>query len=160
MPTGSDQQYRGLDAVSARVAWVGGSKGEVRRTLDGGRSWQVVSPPGSQGLLFRDVEATDAFKASVLSIGEGDASRIYTTFDGGRHWTTAFVNDDPRAFYDCMDFYAGGQRGLALSDPGRRQVPDRRNGRLGPQLARAAQRRHAARRRRRVRRSRPAGRAW
>ena len=44
VPTGSDQQYRGLDAVSARVAWVGGSAGEVRRTLDGGRSWQVVSP--------------------------------------------------------------------------------------------------------------------
>ena len=51
------QQYRGLDAVSARVAWVGGSAGEVRRTLDGGRSWQIVSPPGSAGLLFRDVEA-------------------------------------------------------------------------------------------------------
>src|SRR3954471_22384753 len=117
VPTGSDQQYRGLDAVSARVAWVGGSAGEVLRTLDGGRSWQVVSPPGSDGLLFRDVEATGVFKASVLSIGEGAASRIYTTFDGGRHWATAFVNDDPRAFYDCMDFYAGGKRGLALSDP-------------------------------------------
>ena len=85
--------------------------------IDGGRTWQNVSPPGSAGLLFRDVEAESAFKASVLSIGEGDASRIYTTFDGGRNWTTAFVNDDPRAFYDCMDFYAGGKRGLALSDP-------------------------------------------
>jgi photosystem II stability/assembly factor-like uncharacterized protein len=117
VPTGSDQQYRGLDAVSARVAWVGGSRGEVLRTLDGGRSWQTVSPRDSVGLLFRDVEATSAWKASVLSIGEGAASRIYTTFDGGRTWTTAFVNDDPRAFYDCMDFYAGDRRGLALSDP-------------------------------------------
>src|SRR4051794_22439482 len=88
VPTGSDQQYRGLDAVSARVAWVGGSAGEVLRTLDGGRSWQDVSPPDSAGLLFRDVEATGVFKASVLSIGEGTASRIYTTSDGGRHWAT------------------------------------------------------------------------
>ena len=117
VPTGSPQQYRGLDAVNARVAWVGGSAGEVRGRVDGGRSWQDVSPPGSAGLLFRDVEAESAFKASVLSIGEGPASRIYTTFDGGRNWVTAFVNDDPRAFYDCMDFYAGGKRGLALSDP-------------------------------------------
>jgi photosystem II stability/assembly factor-like uncharacterized protein len=117
VPTGSSQQYRGLDAVSARVAWVGGSAGEVRRTLDGGRTWQDVSPPGSAGLLFRDVEAQDARRASVLAIGEGAASRIYTTFDGGRSWTKAFVNDDPAAFYDCMDFYAGGKRGLALSDP-------------------------------------------
>jgi photosystem II stability/assembly factor-like uncharacterized protein len=117
VPTGSTQQFRGLDAVSKRVAWVGGSVGQVLRTTDGGRTWQDVSPPGSTGLLFRDVEAQSAYKASVLAIGEGDASRIYTTFDGGRHWTLAFVNDDPAAFYDCMAFYPGGRRGLALSDP-------------------------------------------
>jgi photosystem II stability/assembly factor-like uncharacterized protein len=117
VPTGSTQQFRGLDAVSKRVAWVGGSAGQVLRTTDGGKTWQDVSPPGSAGLLFRDVEAQSAYKASVLAIGEGDASRIYTTFDGGRSWITAFVNDDPAAFYDCMDFYPGGRRGLALSDP-------------------------------------------
>src|SRR4051794_13292704 len=77
VPTGSAQQYRGLDAVSARVAWVGGGAGEVRRTLDGGRTWQVVSPDDSAGLLFRDVEAESAWRASVLSIGEGPASKIY-----------------------------------------------------------------------------------
>lgn len=117
VPTGSDQQYRGLDAVNARVAWVGGSAGAVLRTTDGGRSWQDVSPPDSAGLQFRDVEAQSARRASVLAIGEGDASRIYTTSDGGRSWRLAFVNDDPAAFYDCMDFFAGGRRGLALSDP-------------------------------------------
>jgi photosystem II stability/assembly factor-like uncharacterized protein len=117
VPTGSDQQYRGLDAVSAHVAWVGGSAGQVMRTTDGGRTWRDVSPPGAEGLLFRDVEAQSAWRASVLAIGEGDASRIYSTTDGGRHWRLAFVNDDPAAFYDCMDFFAGGRRGLALSDP-------------------------------------------
>jgi photosystem II stability/assembly factor-like uncharacterized protein len=117
VPTGSTQQFRGLDAVSTRVAWVGGSAGQVLRTTDGGKSWQDVSPPGSAGLLFRDVEAEGPFRASVLAIGEGDASRIYTTADGGRHWTLAFVNDDPAAFYDCMAFYPGERRGLALSDP-------------------------------------------
>jgi photosystem II stability/assembly factor-like uncharacterized protein len=117
VPTGSDQQYRGLAAVDRRTAWVGGSAGEVLRTTDGGASWQDVSPPDSAGLLFRDVEAQSARRASVLSIGPGDASRIYTTTDGGRSWRLAFVNDDPDAFYDCMDFFAGGRRGLALSDP-------------------------------------------
>jgi photosystem II stability/assembly factor-like uncharacterized protein len=117
VPTGSDQQYRGLAAVDKRVAWVGGSAGEVLRTTDGGSTWQDVSPPASAGLLFRDVEAQSARRASVMSIGNGDASRIYTTTDGGRSWRLAFVNDDPDAFYDCMDFFAGGRRGLALSDP-------------------------------------------
>jgi photosystem II stability/assembly factor-like uncharacterized protein len=116
VPTGSDQQYRGLDAVDKRTAWVGGSNGEVLRTTDGGRTWQDVSPPGSAGLLFRDVEAQDARRASVLAIGEGDASRIYRTTDGGRHWQLAFVNDDPNAFYDCMTFFDQ-RRGLLLSDP-------------------------------------------
>jgi photosystem II stability/assembly factor-like uncharacterized protein len=117
VPTGSTQQFRGLDAVDRRTAWVGGSAGQVLRTTDGGRSWRDVSPPGSAGLLFRDVEAQDAYRASVLAIGEGDASRIYTTADGGRHWTLAFVNDDPAAFYDCLAFYPGHRDGLALSDP-------------------------------------------
>jgi photosystem II stability/assembly factor-like uncharacterized protein len=117
VPTGSDQQYRGLDAVDKRVAWVGGSDGEVLRTTDSGRTWKDVSPPDTAGLLFRDVEAQDERRASVLAIGEGDASRIYTTTDGGRSWNLAFVNGDPNAFYDCMDFYDGGRRGLALSDP-------------------------------------------
>ena len=117
VPTGSDQQYRGLDAVDKRTAWVGGSDGEVLRTTDGGRTWQDVSPPETEGLLFRDVEAVSARRASVMSIGFGSESRIYTTFDGGHSWRLAFVNDDPAAFYDCMDFYAGGRRGLALSDP-------------------------------------------
>jgi photosystem II stability/assembly factor-like uncharacterized protein len=117
VPTGSDQQYRGLDAVDKRTAWVGGSDGEVLRTTDGGKTWTDVSPPDTVGLLFRDVEAESARRASVLAIGEGDASRIYRTTDGGRHWQLAFVNDDPAAFYDCMDFFDGGRRGLALSDP-------------------------------------------
>jgi photosystem II stability/assembly factor-like uncharacterized protein len=116
-PTGSDQQFRGLDAVDRHTAWVGGSNGAVLRTTDGGRTWQDVSPPGSTGLLFRDVEAQDARRASVLAIGEGDASRIYTTADGGRSWRLAFVNDDPNAFYDCMAMFPGGRYGLALSDP-------------------------------------------
>jgi hypothetical protein len=75
VPTGSTQQFRGLDAVSTRIAWVGGSAGQVLRTTDGGRTWKDVSPPGSTGLLFRDVEAQSAYKASVLAIGEGDRSR-------------------------------------------------------------------------------------
>jgi photosystem II stability/assembly factor-like uncharacterized protein len=117
VPTGSTQQYRGLAAVSARIAWVGGSDGEVLRTTDGGHTWQNVSPPDTKGLLFRDVEAFSAYRASVLAIGNGEASRIYTTFDGGRHWKQAFTNDDANAFYDCMDFFADGRRGLAMSDP-------------------------------------------
>jgi photosystem II stability/assembly factor-like uncharacterized protein len=119
----ADQSFRGLDAVNRRTAWVtGGSAteggpGRVFRTTDGGRSWQDVSPPDTEGLLFRDVEARTARTAVILAIGQGDASRIYRTTDGGRSWDATFVNDDPAAFYDCMAFYPGGRRGLVMGDP-------------------------------------------
>ena len=119
----ADQSFRGLDAVDRRTAWVtGGSAtegapGRVFRTTDGGRTWKDVSPSGTEGLLFRDVEARSAKEAVILAIGPGDASRIYRTTDGGATWDAAFVNDDPAAFYDCMAFYPGGRHGLVMGDP-------------------------------------------
>src|SRR6266545_2425452 len=56
-PTGVDAGLRGLSPVSSRVAWASGSGGTVIRTVDGGRSWARVSPPDTETLLFRDVEA-------------------------------------------------------------------------------------------------------
>src|SRR3954447_4541511 len=43
-PTGSDDQFRGLAAVSSRVAWVSGEAGTVLKTTNGGKTWQDVSP--------------------------------------------------------------------------------------------------------------------
>ena len=113
----SEEQFRGLDVVDRRTAWVGGSAGSVFRTTDGGQTWEDVSPRGAEGLLFRDVEAQNADHASVLAIGEGDDSRIYTTTDGGQSWRRAFTNQDPAAFYDCMAFWRTGRHGIAMSDP-------------------------------------------
>ncbi|MEJ3746821.1 oxidoreductase [Actinomycetes bacterium KLBMP 9797] len=114
--TGVTARLRGLSVVSARVAWASGSAGTVLRTVDGGRTWRQVGPPGTADLQFRDIEAFSADRAVALSIGEGEASRVYATSDGGRTWTETFRNDEPRAFYDCLAFFDH-RRGLALSDP-------------------------------------------
>jgi photosystem II stability/assembly factor-like uncharacterized protein len=114
--TGVTARFRGLAPVSDRVAWVAGSAGTVLRTVDGGRSWQRVDPPGAAELQFRDIEAFDARHAVALTIGEGTDSRIYTTTDGGTTWTESFRNDEPTAFYDCIAFLDR-RTGLALSDP-------------------------------------------
>jgi photosystem II stability/assembly factor-like uncharacterized protein len=115
-PTGSTARLRGLSAISATTAWASGSGGTVLRTVDRGATWQSVGPPGTETLQFRDIEAFDANRAVILSIGTGSDSRIYYTSDAGQTWTLGFVNDDPNAFYDCMTFFDG-KRGLALSDP-------------------------------------------
>jgi photosystem II stability/assembly factor-like uncharacterized protein len=115
--TGTEEQYRALDAVKRRVAWVAGEDGGILRTGDGGRTWKDLSPRRFADFTFRDIEVTGPGRASVLAIGSGTDSRIFTTRDGGRSWTTAFVNREPTAFYNCMDFWRGGRRGLAVSDP-------------------------------------------
>ncbi len=116
-PTGSvESRLRGLSAVSADVAWAGGTDGTVWRTTDGGDSWQLRSPKNSSELQFRDVEAFDADHALVLTAGTGTDSRIYRTSDGGRTWARNFTNHSPDAFYDCMAFFDR-DHGLALSDP-------------------------------------------
>ncbi|AKU19101.1 oxidoreductase [Luteipulveratus mongoliensis] len=116
--TGADEQYRGLAAVSGRVAWVSGEKGSVLRTTDGGRSWTDVSPAAAKtaGLALRDIEAWDSRHAVALSIGNGSDSRIFRTSDGGKTWTEAFRNAEEPAFYDCMAF-SSRKVGLAMSDP-------------------------------------------
>jgi photosystem II stability/assembly factor-like uncharacterized protein len=117
--------FRGLDALDRRTAWVAGARsldgdaveGAVYRTRDGGRTWSDVTPPGAEGLQFRDVELLGKRTAVVLAIGEGDTSRIYRTTDGGRTWTETYRATDPRTFLDCLDFYRGGRTGLVMGDP-------------------------------------------
>lgn len=117
-PTGVQEQFRGLAAVSSQVAWVSGEKGSVLRTTDGGHTWTDVSPAAAKadGLALRDIEAWDGLHAEALSIGNGTDSRIFRTDDGGATWQQVFTNTDPDAFYDCMAFGSDGV-GLAMSDP-------------------------------------------
>jgi photosystem II stability/assembly factor-like uncharacterized protein len=120
--SGVDVRLRGISAVDADIAWASGRAGTVLRTRDGGVTWENVSVPGAEQLDFRDVEAFDADHAVVLSIGNGAASRIYRTANGGRNWILVLHNGDERAFFDCMAF--DGARGWMLGDPvdGRFQI--------------------------------------
>jgi photosystem II stability/assembly factor-like uncharacterized protein len=113
-------QFRGLAPVSDSTVWLAGTNATVLRTTNGGAIWNNISPvllPENSTLFqFRDIEAFSAETAVVLSIGEGNASRIYRTQDAGLSWLRTFVNDEPTAFYDCMAF-ENKRHGLAMSDP-------------------------------------------
>jgi hypothetical protein len=73
----SNADFRGLCAVSAKVAWVSGTKGTYGRTTDAGKTWSVGAVPGAEKLDFRDVEAFGESTAYLLSAGPGEDSRIY-----------------------------------------------------------------------------------
>ena len=101
--------------MSPRVVWASGTGGTVIRTEDGGATWVRSTIPDADKLDFRDIDAVDERTAYVLSIGDGDASRIYKTTDAGRTWTLQFRNADKQAFYDAMAF-RDARHGFAFSD--------------------------------------------
>jgi photosystem II stability/assembly factor-like uncharacterized protein len=108
-------RLQAVSVVSARVVWVSGIAGTYARTLDGGATWTAGVVPGADSLEFRDVHAVSADTAFLLSAGPGERSRIYRTTDGGAEWTLQFMSDEPRAFFDCLDFWDS-SHGVAFSD--------------------------------------------
>jgi len=113
--SGVRSRLRGVSAPSPLVAWASGAGGTVLLTTDGGRSWRQRPAPGAPGLDFRDVDAFDERVAYVLSIGPGQASRIYKTLDGGATWEQQFVGRDPKLFLDAMAFWSP-RHGVAVGD--------------------------------------------
>jgi photosystem II stability/assembly factor-like uncharacterized protein len=113
--SGVTARLRGISVVSDRVAWASGTGGTVIRTHDGGQTWTRLAVPGADALDFRDIDAVGERDAFVMSIGPGEASRIYRTRDAGATWTLQFTNTDPKAFFDAMAFWDA-NRGVAVSD--------------------------------------------
>lgn len=100
--TGTTASLFGVFPVSDKIVWASGSKGVVLRTLDGGTTWERKTMPSGDSLQFRDIHARGADSAWALSIGNGAASRIYFTSNGGASWREQFRNADSAAFYDCI----------------------------------------------------------
>jgi len=107
---------RGLSVVSEKVIWASGTGGTFLRTVDGGKNWTIGKVPDAEKLDFRDIEAFDANTAYLLSIGEGESSRIYKTTDGGATWRLQFKNSNSKAFFDAIAFWDK-RHGIAMSDP-------------------------------------------
>jgi photosystem II stability/assembly factor-like uncharacterized protein len=112
----SGATFRSIAAVSRQAAWIGSDDGTVLRTVDGGHSWRDVSPSGTSGLHFRDVEARDAYRALAMTAGSGTDSRVYATSDGGRSWRLAYQATNPAAFFDSMAFFDS-RHGFVVGDP-------------------------------------------
>jgi photosystem II stability/assembly factor-like uncharacterized protein len=107
---------RGLSVVNQNVVWASGTGGTFLKTVDGGKSWTVGKVPDAEKLDFRDVEAFDANTAYLLSIGNGETSRIYKTIDGGKTWEKQFQATDKDIFLDAFAFFDK-DNGIAMGDP-------------------------------------------
>ena len=114
----STASLRGIANVDGAVAWASGTAGTVLKTLDGGAHWQTCAvPTGADALDFRGIQAFDAKSALVMSIGKGDASRVYRTDDGCKTWSLVFTNPDtPDGFFDSI-YFTKRNEGWLLGDP-------------------------------------------
>ena len=89
-----------LSAVTDQVAWITGANGTIKRTTDGGQTWQTVlqTPAGADGaaeLAVQDTQtATIVVAASTGSVADHRRRTdlvAYRTTDGGAHWTPTVI---------------------------------------------------------------------
>lgn len=107
---------RGVSAVNPKVVFASGSGGTWLVTKDAGATWRAAKVPGAEQLDFRAVHAVDEQTVYLLSIGNGDKSRIYKTADGGDHWDLLLTNPDSKGFLDELAFWDS-LHGIVLGDP-------------------------------------------
>lgn len=109
--------FRGINVVNKSEVWVSGSDGTVIRTLDSGTTWSKINVPNSEELDFRDIEVLDDGAIVLMSIGNGETSKLLRSKDAGTTWQVVLQNQDQQAFFDGMTFHADGKRGALFGDP-------------------------------------------
>lgn len=112
--SGTDASFRGLSVVNNRIAWLGGSKGTVGYTIDGGTTWQFNQLKGYEKLDFRSIYAFSEKK--VVIANAGSPAFILLTTDGGINWKEVYRDEHPDAFIDGADFW-NAKEGMMYGDP-------------------------------------------
>jgi len=123
--SGIDSNLRAVSAVYApgkrkgvptAVVWASGSNGVILKSVDEGETWQRLHVTDGDTLDFRGIVAFSASAAYVMSIGEGEKSRIYKTTDGGQTWSLQFTGDRKEIFLDSIACTSE-KECVALGDP-------------------------------------------
>ena len=109
----TEASLRGVSAVSDSVFWASGAQGTILRSVDGGKTIEFRPIPGCDDCDFRDIQAWDENRCSVMIAGQ--PARFYFTEDGGDSWALAFEHKDESAFFDAMSFWDS-SRGIAFGD--------------------------------------------
>ncbi len=105
---------RGLSVVSDNIIWASGTKGQVARSIDGGKHFEWLTVKGFEDRDFRDIEAFDANTALIMAVDT--PAVILKTKDGGKTWSQVFRDNRPGMFLDAMDFDDNGN-GMVVGDP-------------------------------------------
>lgn len=112
----SRSSFRAIYAVSKSEVWIAGSRGVVLNTSDNGRSYRRMMLPGGCSCDFRDVHVLGKDTVLLLSVGNGEESKIYRSGNRGKTWNIAYTNQEPEGFLNSFDFWDP-KNGIAVGDP-------------------------------------------
>ncbi len=107
--------------VDANTGWIGGSKGTLLKTTDGGTTWKKVATASRDNL--REIYFTDKnngwilCERDVFSLGSNSASYLLKTTNGGKKWEQIEFKDNPRHRVTKIFFSLNGF-GLAIGEMG------------------------------------------
>lgn len=120
--SGLDTNLRGISIVRSSnvprgvAIWACGSKGVILRSVDDGKTWKQIRVPGGESLDFRGIVAFGGRIAYLMSVGNGESSRIYKTTDAGNTWKLEYSDNRGAFFLDGLACISR-TRCFALSDP-------------------------------------------
>jgi photosystem II stability/assembly factor-like uncharacterized protein len=108
--------FRAIRSHGSHI-WIGGSRGTVIHSGDGGEHFIVSQVPGADSLDFRDLAILDENTVLLMSAGpaENGAAKVFRTANGGKSWELAFQLKEKGYFFDAILWE--GKQGLILSDP-------------------------------------------
>lgn len=112
----SDVSFRGLSVVDDFTLWISGSKGTIGFSLNGGKTFNWVNPPGYENRDFRAIEAIDYQTAIAVAIGS--PALILQTKNQGKVWDVVYQDNHPDVFLDAVHFALYNPKlGISVGDP-------------------------------------------
>ncbi|MEP7263287.1 MAG: T9SS type A sorting domain-containing protein [Bacteroidota bacterium] len=105
--------------AAKRVRYEYGVPGSMYRTLNGGVTWQDVTPGIPDSIYYTSVEINNARsnEACVSMAGFTAGSKVYRTSDNGNTWQNISYNL-PNLPVNCVKSLPGGRKLLAATDIG------------------------------------------
>jgi photosystem II stability/assembly factor-like uncharacterized protein len=107
---GISSLVRSVKSLNRQVGWISADGGVIRRTIDGGATWQVIPSPTSFPYSITAVDSLIAMVAHYTSA----ATSIFRTTNAGASWQEVF--NQPGGFIDAL-IMLDRNIGFALGDP-------------------------------------------
>lgn len=113
LSTGTSANLRALSVTGPNDWWVGGNNGWVSHTTNSGQTW-ISTQPAGDSVDFRSIYAFNTQEAVAATAGKYPA--IWRTQDAGKQWSIVYEPNNPKAFFDGIDFW-NDSCGVLFGDP-------------------------------------------